>query len=232
MHADKESGVLRTTVDQSRRPAAAVLLCGAVLAMPLLLIQSGADAAPPDHSGSNGHHPSADAAPLVSEPSASEVAVGAVHGGSSQPSPPGPQPTAAPVRAAVQTQAESTLTAENVASHAALPDVATTTTPVPPTTTAPPLTTTTTTRPPPSPVDGSIHRGQVTYYAHPAGRCASPTLPFGTVVRITNPANGRSVSCIVDDREADTERSIDLATGTFALIAPLSQGVIDAELSW
>ena len=37
---------------------------------------------------------------------------------------------------------------------------------------------------------------------------------------------------MVDDREADTARAIDLATATFAEIAPLSQGVIDAELSW
>ena len=79
---------------------------------------------------------------------------------------------------------------------------------------------------------GSVHYGQVTYYAHPAGTCASPFLPFGTVVRVTNPANGLSVTCLVNDREADTARSIDLATATFAEIAPLSQGVIDAQLTW
>ncbi len=79
---------------------------------------------------------------------------------------------------------------------------------------------------------GPDRYGQVTYYAHPAGECASPWLSFGTVVRVTNPANGASVSCVVDDREADTARSIDLATDTFAEIAPLSQGVIDAQLSW
>jgi rare lipoprotein A (peptidoglycan hydrolase) len=99
----------------------------------------------------------------------------------------------------------------------------------PPTTTALPTTTTTTTAPA---TLGAVHYGQVTYYAHPAGGCASPWLPFGTVVRITNPANGASVECVVNDREADTERSIDLATATFAEIAPLSQGVINAELSW
>jgi rare lipoprotein A len=101
------------------------------------------------------------------------------------------------------------------------------------TTTAPPApTTTTTTSAPESAVGGGEHEGQVTYYAHPAGGCASPWLPFGTVVRVTNPANGASVTCVVNDREADTERAIDLATATFAEIAPLSQGVIDAELSW
>ena len=49
---------------------------------------------------------------------------------------------------------------------------------------------------------------------------------------MTNPVNGASASCVVDDREADTSRSIDLATATFAELAPLSQGVIDAQLSW
>jgi rare lipoprotein A len=81
-------------------------------------------------------------------------------------------------------------------------------------------------------VQGSIHYGQVTYYAHPAGRCASPFLPFGTVVRVTNPANGLSIYCLVNDREADTARSIDLATATFAELAPLPQGVINAQLTW
>jgi rare lipoprotein A len=120
------------------------------------------------------------------------------------------------------------------------------TTTVPPTATVPP----TTTEPPttvPAPVpavsppttaaatlasSGSVHYGQVTFYDHPAGTCASPFLPFGTEVRVTNPANGASVTCLVNDREADTSRSIDLATATFAEIAPLSQGVIDAQLVW
>ena len=52
------------------------------------------------------------------------------------------------------------------------------------------------------------------------------------MVRVTNPANGATVTCVVDDREADTARSIDLATATFAELAPLSQGVVDARLSW
>jgi len=82
------------------------------------------------------------------------------------------------------------------------------------------------------PPSGVVEEGQVTYYDHPAGYCASPWLPFGTVVTVTNPANGESVSCVVNDREADTARAIDLATGTFAEIAPLSQGVIDAQLNW
>ena len=102
------------------------------------------------------------------------------------------------------------------------------------TTTTTTTTSTTTTTAPAAPVAGSRVRtvGIVTYYDHPAGRCASPWLPFGTVVQVTNPANGSTVTCVVDDREADTARSIDLATGTFAQIAPLGQGVVDAHLSW
>ncbi len=75
--------------------------------------------------------------------------------------------------------------------------------------------------------------GVVSYYAHPPGTCASPFLSFGTVVTITNPANGATVTCVVDDREADTARAIDLAAATFAELAPLSQGLVtDAELRW
>jgi hypothetical protein len=127
---------------------------------------------------------------------------------------------------------------------AAVRQVVPTTTTVPATTSTT-STTTTTTQPPTTTTTApastapvllagasDLSRGDVTYYDHPAGRCASPRLPFGTVVTITNPANGASVTCVVDDREADTARSIDLATSTFAEIAPLSQGVIYAVLSW
>ena len=106
------------------------------------------------------------------------------------------------------------------------------TTPAPTTAAAP---TTTTTAPARVAGNGSQRTGVVTYYDDPGGpgTCASPSLPFGTVVSITNPANGASVECTVDDREADTARQIDLDTATFAELAPLSQGVIDdAQLSW
>jgi hypothetical protein len=120
----------------------------------------------------------------------------------------------------------------------------TTTTEPPPTTTEPPTTTTTepppttTEPPPPAAADtpaAARRTGVVTYYDDPGGpgTCASPTLPFGTVVTVTNPANGATVECTVDDREDDTARQIDLDTASFAEIAPLSQGVVsDAELSW
>ena len=204
--------------------------------MPLLLIQNQSEAsASPSPGGQSPGRPSAGPAPASASSTPSTPSSGRLTAdvrsqgpsgrvsGQPQPSPTTTNPPATTVAAPVQT----TLPTQNVAAHAAVP---------PTTTTAPPPPTTTTTRPvvvqAPTPPTGSVHTGQVTYYDHPAGTCASPWLPFGTVVRITNPANGESVSCEVNDREADTARSIDLATDTFALIAPLSQGVIDAELSW
>jgi hypothetical protein len=175
--------------------------------MPLLLLQNGQDA-------------SASARPSNGSTAAP--------GGSTHRSPvhrharpaatPGPAPVtidATPVRQVVPTTTTTTT---------APPATTTTTTAVP--------TTTTSTRPRALALSGVRTSGQVTYYDHPAGRCASPWLPFGTVVSITNPANGATVTCVVDDREADTARSIDLATATFAELAPLSQGVVDARLSW
>jgi rare lipoprotein A (peptidoglycan hydrolase) len=128
------------------------------------------------------------------------------------------------------------------AAPTSVPPVSTTAAPAPTTTSAPPApATTTTTTPapitttsaPPAPVSAQ-RVGVVTYYDDPGGpgTCASPALPFGTVVTITNPANGATARCRVNDREADTARQIDLDTASFAQIAPLSQGVINADLSW
>jgi rare lipoprotein A len=193
-----------------------------VLVVPLLLIQnsSGASASPsaespPAHSLSDGSaggarhgRPTADSrSQAVGLATQNVVAV---------------TPTTAPPTTTTVT-APATISAQEVR-HMEV---------VPTTTTVTATPTTTTTRPPlATAVPATVTTGQVTYYDHPAGTCASPWLPFGTVVRITNPADGDSVSCVVNDREADTARAIDLATATFAEIAPLSQGVIDAQLSW
>ena len=174
-----------------------------MLAAPLLLVQAGPDAA------ASVGTPHATAAP-VRPPTVRTVAVTRSHRRVHHTPTTAPAPVviaAAPVRQVVP---------------------ATTTT-----STVPPTTTTTTTTPAPRSAGSGVRTtGIVTYYAHPAGYCASPWLPFGTVVEVTNPANGASVSCVVNDREADTARSIDLATDTFAEIAPLSQGVVDAVLTW
>lgn len=56
--------------------------------------------------------------------------------------------------------------------------------------------------------------------------CASNTHKFGTHLKVTNTANGKSVVCRVNDRGGFSKYGVtlDLSKGTFAQIAPLSQG--------
>ncbi|OOS20912.1 septal ring lytic transglycosylase RlpA family protein [Moraxella pluranimalium] len=56
--------------------------------------------------------------------------------------------------------------------------------------------------------------------------CASNTHKFGTLLQVTNTANGKSVVCRVNDRGGFSKYGIalDLSKGAFAQIAPLGQG--------
>lgn len=56
--------------------------------------------------------------------------------------------------------------------------------------------------------------------------CASNTHKFGTHLKVTNTANGKSVVCRVNDRGGFSKYGVtlDLSKGAFAQIAPLSQG--------
>ena len=112
----------------------------------------------------------------------------------------------------------------------------TTTTTAKPKPTPAPTTTTSTTAPPPAPAaqDARTESGKATYYTSGrAGICAHKTLPFGTVVTVTNVANGKSVQCTVGDRGPYVSGYIiDLNPEEFGKIAPLSAGVINARISW
>jgi rare lipoprotein A (peptidoglycan hydrolase) len=58
---------------------------------------------------------------------------------------------------------------------------------------------------------------------------ASKTLPFNTLVKVTNPANGKSVTVRINDRGPYvTGRCLDLARGAFSQIASLGTGAITA----
>jgi rare lipoprotein A (peptidoglycan hydrolase) len=88
-------------------------------------------------------------------------------------------------------------------------------------------TTTTTTRPP------HQQTGQASWYDAPDGTCAHPTLAFGTVVTVTNLANGRTVKCTVTDRGPyESGRIVDLAKTTFDDLAPPATGIIDVRIQW
>ncbi len=89
---------------------------------------------------------------------------------------------------------------------------------------------------PPAASGGQIFQtGTATWYQSHAGpgACAHLTLPFGTIVKIVNTANGRSAQCRVGDRgpEAWTGHIIDLNPDVFAELAPLGTGTISVRLS-
>jgi uncharacterized protein YabE (DUF348 family) len=82
---------------------------------------------------------------------------------------------------------------------------------------------------------GSSDSGQASYYHHPdeGMTAAHRTLPFGTVVTVTNLANGESVNVTINDRGPYIEgRIIDLNAMAFDQIASRSTGVIDVRITW
>jgi len=56
-------------------------------------------------------------------------------------------------------------------------------------------------------------------------------IPFGTLLRVTNLENGKSVIVRVNDRYHPIKgRIIDLSEGAFRRIAPLAQGIIPVRI--
>ena len=78
--------------------------------------------------------------------------------------------------------------------------------------------------------------GTATWYAtlHRAGTCAHLTIPFGTIVRITDTDTGASTTCRVADRgpESWTGNLIDLSPDVFERLQPLSAGVMNIRLDY
>ena len=78
-------------------------------------------------------------------------------------------------------------------------------------------------------------QGQATWYDPPwtGYTAAHPWLPFGTHVRVTDLATGRSVTVVVDDRGPFAPgRVIDLSPEAFSALSPLGHGVVQVALSW
>ena len=75
--------------------------------------------------------------------------------------------------------------------------------------------------------------GKATWYSQPGLMAAHRTLPFGTVVRVTNLGNGKQVTVTVRDRGPYTGgRIIDLSDTAFKQIAPQSSGVLNVKIEW
>jgi uncharacterized protein YabE (DUF348 family) len=79
---------------------------------------------------------------------------------------------------------------------------------------------------------GKAVRGMGTWYSY-TGKlaAASLTLPLGSYARVTNPANGKSVIVVINDRGPYGKgRIIDLDKVAFQEIASLGAGVIDVKV--
>jgi uncharacterized protein YabE (DUF348 family) len=92
---------------------------------------------------------------------------------------------------------------------------------------------------PESPAGGTLtghgSRGQATWYETPWGglTAASPWLPFGTEVTVTDLATGNAVTVIINDRGPFSPgRIIDLSPAAFAALAPLSRGVLQVRITF
>ncbi len=93
---------------------------------------------------------------------------------------------------------------------------------------------------------GEVERGKASYYSKDfEGRitfngeifsnrkltAAHKTLPMGTIVRVTNLANGRSIDVRINDRGPYTGgRIIDLTERAFGRIADKEAGIIDVSV--
>ena len=147
--------------------------------------------------------------------------------------PPPTTTTAAPTT----TTAKPTTTTARPTTTTARPTT-TTTTAKPTTTTAAP-TTTTTAKPTTTSTMGPQpeccrQEGGASYhdYADPS-TCAHRSLPIGTSLKVTNLANGKVTTCVVNDRGPYVAgRILDLSKTGFSAIANLSDGVIQVSIEW
>lgn len=79
----------------------------------------------------------------------------------------------------------------------------------------------------------NVQTGVASWYHRSGMTAAHRTLPFGTQVKVTNLANGKSVTVVIDDRGPFVAgRIIDLSDGAYAQLAPLSSGTINVRIEW
>jgi rare lipoprotein A len=165
---------------------------------------------------------------------AATITVIAVPAGRGHTHPPAAQPTlvAAPPPTTSTTAAAATLPPVRLPARSSRSSVRT---PIskPATTVSRPRTPVSTVRAAPAPRTSHVEEGVASWYATTAGTCAHKTLPKGTVVTVTNVANGRSVVCRVADRGPYVAgRVIDLDKRVFAAIAPPGAGTATVRLTW
>ena len=222
----EKGGALRKQSTQGRRLGVAAVLCGAVFVAPLLLLQHGSahgarvgTASSRVTSHDARAHSSSYGVVLPSQVVNFEAAVpGSTTSTTAGP----PAPTTTPSTTATTSPVAPVTGQQTAARVLAVPVTTTTAAPKVAPVVAPPVAT------------GAGERGQATWYgAAPPGKCASPSLPFGTVLTVTNVVTGASTTCTVDDREqAGYPRVVDMSPSGFAQLASPSQGVVTVTISW
>lgn len=79
----------------------------------------------------------------------------------------------------------------------------------------------------------SSQSGKASWYTQPGLMAAHRSLPFGTVVRVTNQANGKHVTVTIRDRGPFLDgRIIDLSDTAFNQLSPTSRGVLNVKIEW
>ncbi|HVL82503.1 MAG TPA: ubiquitin-like domain-containing protein [Actinomycetota bacterium] len=79
----------------------------------------------------------------------------------------------------------------------------------------------------------NVQEGVASWFRAPGLTAAHRTLAFGTVVKVTNLSNGRSVHVTIRDRGPFVEgRIIDLSHGSFEQLAPLNTGTFRVRIEW
>ncbi len=75
--------------------------------------------------------------------------------------------------------------------------------------------------------------GIATWYAYYPGQCATWYLPRGTRITVEDLATGRTVQCLVTDRQDYAPgRVVDLSESQFSELAPLWRGVVEVRVTW
>jgi hypothetical protein len=85
-----------------------------------------------------------------------------------------------------------------------------------------------------APVVSHTQYGESSWYECSGMYAAHLSLPFGTVVTVTNLDNRETVTVVINDRGpyGIADRIIDLCSSAFAQIAPLAQGVARVKITW
>ena len=215
--------VLRDSNVQGKRFGAAAGLCASLLIVPLLVLANGqgkqaGSARAPERAEALAFNRAA----MLRDARASRAAVLAFQGRDSRFLPLSVEDQSDPAATTPATPTSAKAAKHTTATTRPKPKPTTTTT-----TAKPKPTTTTTTAP------KHQQTGQASYYQTYNGTCAHLTLPFGTLVTVTNLANGLSVTCRVEDRGPYVGgRIIDLDKETFQQLSPPANGIIDVRITW